>query len=418
MDTGSETKLRSTRSSATIDSENSTKFEFDFSHEIDPNEQLECLSRNIDRHHKSSKTVNIRDTKISISKMVLDIEDHNINYDNDDDDDDDPLPDTLYKAFHKKMLRQENRMIESDINESYESAEHLEQLYNKLEVITWPTALAKMTKINDPTDDDELGEKRQMAMNKIMDMLDKYKLMNEHASILQKNKSKFKINPLTNYTKIYRNVDHLLLDNYESSSDEDEEEFTTEQIRIHRIKKRTESCGGVITIGLKTFEVREHYTIIAQPLKKPYVIKLTSKEKKKLSNIEPQRRVFKYSRTLKNNVGKLKHRDVVPVTMIIDDNERKSLISQYNIENDIEETTEINPTPHEIDSTPPTLLEMTPIINESSLNSPHISTDKEIQYVRCSEQSIPAPLYPSQQLQVQQLLQQSFPKNKLRELQK
>ncbi|SMN19853.1 similar to Saccharomyces cerevisiae YDR181C SAS4 Subunit of the SAS complex (Sas2p, Sas4p, Sas5p), which acetylates free histones and nucleosomes and regulates transcriptional silencing [Maudiozyma saulgeensis] len=398
MNIETETKARSTRSSASIDNQIPPTFEFDFSHEIDPDRGLQCLSRGLQRNSSSPNDTSIQNTRTSISKMVLKIEDNVITKKNDADKivTVDSLPDTLYYAFHKKMLRQENRMIESDINESYETAEHLEQLYNKLEIVTWPTALAKMTKINDPTDMGELNEKRQMTMDKIMNMLDKYNLMNEHASILQKHKSKFKINPLIDYSKIYRTVDHLLLDNYESSSDEDEEELTTEQIRAHRLKKRTKTCGGVITIGLKTRELREQFAIIAQPLKTPYVIKLTTKERDQLSANQPLRRVFKYSRTLKNSLAKLKHREAIPVTMTVNEKKRKSLINQYNIENGIEDiVTEIDPPLHHIIHTPSTS-ETNSRINET-FNTVRTSTTQQVQYIQLEDQIKPGPIFSSQQ---------------------
>ena len=346
MEEKSDFKSRSTRSSSNLVGANSDSYEFDFTHSaLDPDLQLQCVPRNNVTKDVLVSKKNVQNTRSSINKMVLDIEHHDLEADikkkrgkkkmlTDNDTygikiELSSLPDSIYEPFHKKMLRQELKMIEADVKEGYESAEHLEQLYNKLEVITWPMALQKMTKINDPTDDEELNLKKKMTMDKIMSMLDKYKLMTEHAAILKSHKSKLKINPLANYNKIYKNIDRMFIENYESSSDEEEENLTVEQIREHRLKKRAQKCGGTITIGLKTFNNTEQIAIIAEPLRNPYVIKLTSKERRELEKREPQRKVFKYSRNSKN-VATLKEKRTISFSMKLNESERKRLIKEYN----------------------------------------------------------------------------------------
>lgn len=342
MEDKSELKSRFTRSSSNLAGTNPDSYEFDFSHAaLDPDLQLQCVPRNNVTKDDMSSKENVQHTRTSINKMVLNIEHHELEVNRKDKKklvnshaqniraELNSLPDSIYEPFHKKMLRQELKMIEADVKEGYESAEHLEQLYNKLEVITWPMALQKMTRIDDPTDDEELNLKRKMTMDKIMSMLGKYKLMTEHAAILKKHKSKLKINPFINYTKIYRNIDRMFIENYESSSDEEEEDLTVQQIREHRLKKRAQKCGGTITIGLKTAKHTESFAIIAEPLRNPYVIKLTAKERKDLEKIKPQRKVFKYSRNSKS-IATLQEKRPIPLTMKLDESERERLIKEYN----------------------------------------------------------------------------------------
>ncbi|KAG0666039.1 hypothetical protein C6P45_000294 [Maudiozyma exigua] len=341
-------KSRSTRSASNLGAADSNIYEFDFSYTtLDPDLQLNCVPRsNVKKSDDVSSRENIQNTRTSINKMVLNIEHNELIVRQKKKLELRSLPDSIYEQFHKKMLRQELKMIEADVKEGYDSAEHLEQLYNKLEVVTWPMALQKMTKINNPTDDEELNLKKKMTMEKIMSMLDKYKLMTEHATILKKPKSRLKINPLSNYNKIYRNIDRMFIENYESSSDEEEEDLNVEQIRKHRLKKRSQICGGTITIGLKTFGPSESFAIIAEPLKNPYVIKLTGKEKRELAKIEPQRRVFKYSRYSKN-IATLKSKRTIPLTMKFDAIEREKLIKEYN-DTQLEDTEETHSPKSEI----------------------------------------------------------------------
>ena len=218
----------------------------------------------------------------------------------------DPLPDSLYELFHKRMLRHENRMIEQDVIQGENEAERLTLIAEKLDMVTWPMTLQKVTKINDPTDDDEMTRKRAQTIDSIKFMLEKFNLMKRKSigltGIQKATKGKnAKINPLRSWYKIYKRVDRsLIYPEYHSSSDEDEEEMEIDNIRNHRRKLREAQCGGSIIITLKN---SSNYAIVAEPLRGPYVVKASGKEKRSWKKLLKGGKKFKYHPPLSNQVA-------------------------------------------------------------------------------------------------------------------
>ncbi|CCE62395.1 hypothetical protein TPHA_0C02420 [Tetrapisispora phaffii CBS 4417] len=199
----------------------------------------------------------------------------------------DPLADEKYKPYHKKMLRQENRMIERDASETEREADRLLLLLDKLDMIDWKITLAKVTVINNIEDAEEMNSKRVKTKELIQSMLAKYESTNLRASLFSKStRRSVKIDSKKDWYKIYKQIDRRLLLDYHSSSDEDEDDMNIEKIREHRLKKRKQQCGGLIVVGFRVDnDVSNYktnfrkYQIVTEPLRNPYIVRLTKQEK-------------------------------------------------------------------------------------------------------------------------------------------
>lgn len=304
-------RKRSLRSKNGESHSSDNRFDFDKAeYEMNPRMKMELVSRirpkcvpklsKVDETQSFSK--DIVNTKTTIAEMTLKVEEHHImNFvpdvsANDDDDDEfqyliseDPLSDNLYKNYHKKMLKQESRMVERDINEGENEADKLLHLCDKLNMIDWTSSLPKITVINDINDENEMNMKREATISYIQSMLDKYKEMKLRSSLISKNyRRSNKIDLIREWPKIYKKIEKNLIIDYDSSSDEEEDSMNIEQIRKHRLQTREIKYGGTIKIGLAsgdndklhTKTKYRRYAIIAEPLRNPYVIKLSAREKK------------------------------------------------------------------------------------------------------------------------------------------
>lgn len=108
--------------------------------------------------------------------MTLEIEHHELSQ-NIRKPTDDLLPDSTYQPYHKKMLKQENRMIQSDIVNGENEADRLSLISDRLGMLNWEVTLQKVTKINDPTDENEMETKRYQTKELIDSMLHKFESM-------------------------------------------------------------------------------------------------------------------------------------------------------------------------------------------------------------------------------------------------
>lgn len=114
--------------------------------------------------------------------MTLEIEHHELSQ-NIRKPTDDLLPDSTYQPYHKKMLKQENRMIQSDIVNGENEADRLSLISDRLGMLNWEVTLQKVTKINDPTDENEMETKRYQTKELIDSMLHKFESMKKKAAI-------------------------------------------------------------------------------------------------------------------------------------------------------------------------------------------------------------------------------------------
>lgn len=289
-----------TKRSMRTNNENSVeKFDFDSAeYELDPLKKYSLVSRSrqvettqVDVHN------DILDKKREIKGMILDIRHHELKREDTVETPVDPLFDDKFSLYHKKMLRQESRMLQLDITNGENEADKLMGIADRLHMFNWQPTLLKVTKVKDPSDQNEMDEKRQKTLTMIEGLLRNFESMKQKTlNLTKKNNKHVKKNypdkalsvdtkkvetaPMHGIerTKIYGNVDRRFFSGYSSSSDEDEESLNIEEIREHRKIIRENQCGKSFTLCLgKNFQPT--FAIIAEPLRKPYVVKATCAEK-------------------------------------------------------------------------------------------------------------------------------------------
>ncbi|AET39261.1 Sas4p Ecym_4185 [Eremothecium cymbalariae DBVPG len=282
--------LRSKMKAGAFAADDDEKFNFDIQeYEIDPFKPLKVV-------HKSKSPVkknngeDVLNTREKIKQMHLNIDKVTL-----DDitkqskcflvcDSDEP-----YEAYHKKMFKQETRMINDDKIESENEAERLQHIYETLDMLGWEKVLAQVTVIRDVDDQKELKTKRELTKLAIQDMLSKFQDMKRRISMQSRNSRHGMYNVASNPLLLYSNLDRSLVYGYSSSSDEEEDCMTIDQIRQHRKTSREKKFGGSLVIQLSaSARSNARYAIIAEPLRSPYVIKYTKDErdyyKKKLDD--------------------------------------------------------------------------------------------------------------------------------------
>ena len=315
---------RSLRSKSKEGVEDQEKFDFDSDeYEINSEQKLRFILRGYPstREKKTELSTDAKfhakETKETITKMILTIEPHDIRRSRKNTGDlhgtpVDGLPDSLFLQYHKKMLRQENRMVQQDVLESEEAADRLTLLYDRLNLPTWPVTLQKITKINDPNDDAEMKLKRSQTKDYIRAMLDKFEMIKKHSSVLQRHKRSNKVDPFEKWPQIFDYVDRSFIRDYDSSTDEEEENLTAEEIRVRRRRQREEKCGGSIYLGL-SFKKMENSTfaIVAEPLRRPYVIKSSSEERRLWKSLNLSNKKYRHYKKLSHQTAKKKGKHVI-----------------------------------------------------------------------------------------------------------
>lgn len=220
-----------------------------------------------------------------ISSMKLEITKHELPCISENDCHD-LLSDDIYRSYHKKMQKQESRMINDDKIQSEAEAERLQNLSEKLDHLDWINTLSKLTVIHDMRDEEELLLKRDMTKQSIVRMLDKFRDMKRRSNLLSRNYRHGRINPVANRASLYCRIDRKLIMGYDSSSDEEEENMTPEQIRLHRKRNREANYGGTIIVQLKRLKnSAAKYAIVAEPLRASYIVKC-SKEERELWSLQ------------------------------------------------------------------------------------------------------------------------------------
>lgn len=334
----------------------------------------------------------IKKKRETITKMTLEIEHHELSQ-NIRKPTDDLLPDSTYQPYHKKMLKQENRMIQSDIVNGENEADRLSLISDRLGMLNWEVTLQKVTKINDPTDENEMETKRYQTKELIDSMLHKFESMKKKSRNLARrpasSDSLLKLVSGKDWPKIYTRIDRTFIPDYASSSDEEEEKITVEEIRERRLKKREQQCGGSIIVLLSDHQSQKgmtRFAIVAEPLRKPYLIKTSTKERNSWKNKVPTNpKKFKKAPRISTQIAVKRRREVIPLTMEVEaevirdirqDTQKSMKLNVKAEEISVTETVkskEMNALRNNAASISPTLSEKAPLGSISSCTASQIS---------------------------------------------
>ncbi|CCF56907.1 hypothetical protein KAFR_0B06110 [Kazachstania africana CBS 2517] len=327
---------RSLRSKSKGSDDDRQKFDFDMDgYEIDPEKRFKFAIREVPKGLTHSEGIkkeskmpnkglaNVDETRDLITNMILNIDRQKLDTIRKRSKNDeylvDPLPDKLYDSFHKKMLRQENRMLEQDVIEGEEEADGLQLIYDKLCMPNWPQTLSKVTKINDQENMEELQLKKKLTRETIKSMLDKFHLMKKNSNMLYKNRRISKNDSPQKWTDLYKHVNRRFVQNYESSSeDEEEENLPIEELRNLRKKRREAKCGGSIIIGIGMNQLVNKFAIVSEPLRKPYVIRCSAKEKSLMRKVEKLPKRYRYLPSLRTQTAKFKQKTLISRVLTIE----------------------------------------------------------------------------------------------------
>ncbi|SCV04124.1 LANO_0G08306g1_1 [Lachancea nothofagi CBS 11611] len=195
----------------------------------------------------------------------------------------DPLSDELYAAYHRKMQKQEIRMVNHDKMQSETEAERLECILEDLDSENWFRTLLKNTVIQDPEDLEEVERKRDLTRTLITQMLSKFADMKSRAVYLARsskhNGSQGRQTRVNNYRQLVFGQGDV-----EPSSDEDDDSMSISEIRARRKCIKERKYGGTIVIQLrKSLSVNYRYALVAEPLRSAYIVKCSKEEKEEWS---------------------------------------------------------------------------------------------------------------------------------------
>ncbi|EJS42346.1 sas4p [Saccharomyces arboricola H-6] len=268
----------------------------------------------------------IKEKRDTITKMILDIERHELTRPSKTFTED-LLTDGAYQPYHKKMLKQENRMIQSDIINGENEADRLSLISDRLDMVNWATTLQKVTKINDLTDENEMETKRYQTKELIDSMLNKFESMKKKSHKLARrpasSDSLLKLVSSRDWPKLYTRIDRTFIPDYASSSDEEEDNITVEEIRQRRLKKREQQCGGSIIILLSDHQSQKgmtRFAIVAEPLRKPYLIKTSIAERNLWKKKVPSnpKKFKEASIPVSTQIAVRKRKIVIPLNMEVE----------------------------------------------------------------------------------------------------
>ncbi|GMM56388.1 Sas4 protein [Maudiozyma humilis] len=322
-------------------------FDFEHEHEVGKHRRLEIVPRRLNMSGTPLLLEGVGATRTAIGGMVLDIERGELPPPSGTQD---PLPNTLYEAFHRKMRRQENRWLEMDVQESHETAEQLELLQNRLAMPAWQPALLRATHVAHPDDPDEMLRMRARTQRRLAQMLHSYRRMQRRAAALrhksgssaaggasargktQGRPGKGALDPARDWARMYRRVDRLFVEGYGASSDEDEEAMAPAEIRAHRDRARRAACGGRITVGLTAGPQPPMFAIVAEPLQQPYVLKLTTQERREVVRAGIPQKVFRYPGAATQAAATVRRRVAVPRTFVLSEEQKREYAREFAAE--------------------------------------------------------------------------------------
>lgn len=248
----------------------------------------------------------------------------------------DPLSDETYTSFHKKMLKQENRMHQFDVNQGINEAERLDLIYDKLDLPNWVSTLQRVTIINDPTDEKELLEKKIMTKQHIKSLLNKYNRMQKRNRFLQKCIKRIRTIPIQRTAKIYQNLDRKCDIDYHSSSDEEQDECSIDNAEIcrRRLQRKETQCGGSIIIGISYTELhKSKFFIMAEPLKKPYIFMASKEERQSWKFLTGIPKTLQGNVRTNNQIAEYKQKILIPLTLTAERLNKSVVASGTVVEN-------------------------------------------------------------------------------------
>ncbi|AGO13738.1 AaceriAGL132Cp [[Ashbya] aceris (nom. inval.)] len=304
--------LRSNLKARKSGGDDDERFNFDtVEHEIDPYVPLRIVQTA--RTPLLDVDLEFSGTRAQIQNMLLEVEARAL-------EDGGRLPvedDNAYESYHRKMFKQETRMINDDKVESENGAERLQHINEALELPGWEQVLQQITVIRDASDAKELETKRKMTQLAIAEMLTKFRDMKMRINVHSRNYRHAMCNVMSDPSLLYRKIDRTMVLGYTSSSDEEEDGMTIEQIRRHRRLQRERKFAGSLIIQLtNNTKMNARYAIVAEPLRAPYVIKYTREERnhyRKLLQDGPAR--FAFLTPLEDQVAIFKCRKMIPLTL-------------------------------------------------------------------------------------------------------
>lgn len=190
----------------------------------------------------------------------------------------DPLEDDLYLTFHKKMQKQETRMLNQDRLQSEGEAERLGVIYEELGTSNWVKSLTKTTVIKNPDDLHELELKRDLTREIIGQMLEKFKDMKTRAMLLPRCGKHSRPLGVSRRIDAYKPPENAFCIN--ASSDEEEEFLTLPELKKHRLEARRKRYGGPVVVQFRKSQTTNYkYAIVAEPLQSAYIVKCSKEEK-------------------------------------------------------------------------------------------------------------------------------------------
>lgn len=226
----------------------------------------------------------------------------------------DPLSDGLYTLFHKRMFRQETRMLDGDSNDAAREADRLQLLRDKLKMPNWEYTLRMNVELQNPKDEEELVKKRKIAIEHISEGLDNYNDVQVRYRILKQNLKRAKVVPHANFAKYYDRIEPSMMVDYSSSEDEEHESsLNANEIREYRRQRIEKKFGHRIEIGLVHKSVKlPTRVIVAEPLQKAYIIKSYGKEKKDwITNNSVIDKKLEYYKSLPDQTAKVLDRHII-----------------------------------------------------------------------------------------------------------
>lgn len=186
----------------------------------------------------------------------------------------DPLDDTLYELYHRRMEKEEKKMLNRDRESFCSEADKLKWQLDALLQNDWAKSLPSITFIRDTRDQEELQQKREWTISSIRQLLEKYEdwkrredrvLGKVRAHLLTPNVGNGHGQTHNNgidfrfYTESLNKFDYI----GDSGTDSEEEDMDVEEIKQRRKIKNCGKFGPSIRINLG-----HNNQLIAQPFQK------------------------------------------------------------------------------------------------------------------------------------------------------
>lgn len=182
----------------------------------------------------------------------------------------DPLSDDLYSIYHRRMEKEEKKMMNRDREKVYTEADKMKSQLEALQQPHWARVLPAITYVRDPRDRNEMEEKREWTINSLNLLLAKFETWRKQEEKLLGKRSRnpsvsvgHELNDLRLYTK---------MDRYEfigdSDTDEEENGLSVTEIKRRRLKRRAKKFGPVIKIRFG------ENVVVAEPFEYPRVEQL------------------------------------------------------------------------------------------------------------------------------------------------